>query len=66
MSTVEEITDAIRNLSQEQFFELRAWLAEFDARLWDEQLERDIAAGHLDRLADDALNDLREGRCTDL
>jgi hypothetical protein len=66
MSTVEEIEDAIRNLSEEQISKLRAWFAEFDARLWDQQLERDVAAGRLDKLADEALNDLRDGRCTGL
>lgn len=66
MSTVQEIEDAIRNLSDEQLSELRSWFAEYDARMWNEQLERDVAAGRLDELADEALSDLREGRCTDL
>ena len=40
--------------------------AEFDADFWDQQLEQDITAGRLDKLADEALGDLREGQCTDL
>lgn len=66
MSTVEEIEEAIRSLSRQQLSELRSWFGEFDAQLWDEQLECDIAAGRLDQLADEAINDLREGRGTDL
>lgn len=65
MSTVEEIEDAIRNLSEDEMLKFRAWFAEFDAAVWDEQFERDVAAGRLDALADEALSDLREGRCTD-
>ena len=66
MSTVHEIQDAVRQLSTEELAAFRQWFAEFDASLWDRQLEADVAAGHLDKLADEALLDLREGRCTDL
>ena len=43
-----------------------AWFAEFDAAAWDRQFERDVAEGRLDALADEALRNAREGRCTDL
>lgn len=66
MSTVKEIEEAIRNLPQDKLSELRVWFAEFDAALWDEQIEGDVAAGRLDKLADEALDDLRQGRSTDL
>jgi hypothetical protein len=45
--------------------EATAWFAEFDAARWDRQIEEDVAAGRLDALAEEALNDLRQGRCTD-
>jgi len=66
MSTVQEIEAAVRQLSAEDLAAFREWFAEFDAALWDRQLEVDIAAGKLDRLADEALQHMREGRCTDL
>lgn len=66
MSKVQEIQDAVRHLSTEDLAAFREWFAEFDAILWDRQMEADIAAGRLDKLADEALQDLREGRCTDL
>jgi hypothetical protein len=65
MSTVPEIEDAIRKLSEVDLVALRAWFAEFDAAEWDRQLERDVAEGRLDALAEEALRDAREGRCTD-
>ena len=65
MSTIEEIEDAVRRLSSEELATFRVWFAQFDAAAWDRQIEEDIAAGRLDALADEALNDLREGRCTD-
>ena len=66
MSTVHEIEQAIRRLGPEDLSALRDWFAAFDAELWDRQLERDVAAGRLDRFAEEALRDLSEGRCTDL
>lgn len=65
MSTIEQIEDAVRRLSPAELAEFRKWFAEFDGALWDRQIENDVAAGRLDRLADEALRDLREGRCTD-
>jgi hypothetical protein len=44
---------------------LRAWFAEFDAAAWDREIEEDVAASRLDALAEEALSDLREGRCTE-
>ena len=66
MSTVDEIEDAIRQLPEDDLVALCAWFAEFDAAAWDRQFERDVADGRLDALADEALRDWREGRCTDL
>jgi hypothetical protein len=66
MSTVQETENAIRKLPTEDLAALRAWFAEFDASTWDRQFEEDVAAGRLDELAEEALRDLREGRCTDL
>jgi len=57
---------AIVNLSRDELAKFRSWFEEFDAKAWDEQFAGDVAAGRLDHLADNALRDLREGRCTDL
>ena len=66
MSTVQDIEAAVRQLSPEDLAAFREWFAEFDAALWDRQLEGDIAAGKLDRFAEKASQDMREGLCTDL
>jgi len=65
VSTLKQIEDAVRQLSSKDLAAFRAWFAELDAAAWDRQIEEDVAAGRLDALADEALNDLREGRCTD-
>jgi hypothetical protein len=65
VSTVREIEQAISNLTPNGLAEFRAWFAEFEAKQWDEQFEQDVKAGKLDSLADEALADLKAGRCTD-
>jgi hypothetical protein len=66
MRTIQEIEEAVGRLSPEDLAAFRAWFAEFDATVWDRQFAEDVAAGRLDQLADEALQDLREGRCTSL
>jgi hypothetical protein len=66
MSKVEEIEQAIAALPPEDLASLRAWFAEFDATAWDRKIDQDVRSGRLDSLAEEALADLREGRCQDL
>ncbi len=66
MSSVKEIESAVAQLSEQDLSAFRTWFANFDAEAWDKQFEADVAAGRLDRLGDEALRDLDEGRCTDL
>ncbi|MEQ8539892.1 MAG: hypothetical protein RIB93_20885 [Coleofasciculus sp. D1-CHI-01] len=65
-SDLREIERAVSQLSDEDLAKFRTWFAEFDAANWDRQFETDVAAGRLDALANKALNDLRQGRCTNL
>ena len=62
MSTVEEITTAIAQLPSEQVAQIRAWLAEYEECLWDEQIAKDEREGRLDGLAERALAEHRAGR----
>ena len=62
MSSIDEIEQAVRDLPTEDLREFRRWFLEFDAQLWDRQIERDAAEGKLDRLGDEALEELRQGR----
>ena len=41
----------------------RGWFAEFDAEVWDRQFQEDVAAGQLNRSAEQALQNLSAGRC---
>ena len=62
MSKLERLEQAVQELSAEELSAFRAWFLEFDWAVWDRELERDVAAGKLDALADEALRDHAAGR----
>jgi len=66
MNRVEELEGRIEAPSPHELRELRNWLAEYDAELWDRQFQDHAANGRLDAIADRALKDLAENRATDL
>ncbi len=65
MGSVNEIEEAVLRLSAAELAAFRAWFAEFDAEASDRRIEDDVASGRLDALADEALEDLRAGRCSE-
>ncbi len=64
--TIAEIEQAIAQLSPQEFKRLREWFEEYEARLWDEQIERDVKAGKLDKIAEQALSEYRAGKAREL
>jgi hypothetical protein len=64
--TLHDIENAIAGLPPDELSKFRAWFIEFDTDAWDRQIEEDIQAGRLDALAEEALQDHREGRTTEL
>ena len=66
MGKVEYIEQQIQALSAEELAEFRAWFVEHDWAAWDRQLERDIGAGKLDALGEQALRDHASGKTTRL
>ncbi|HEY3118735.1 MAG TPA: hypothetical protein VGK54_18485 [Chloroflexota bacterium] len=53
--SLSDLQEAVCELSPAELMEFREWFAEFDADLWDQQIEADINAGKLDQLAERAL-----------
>jgi len=66
LMSVKEIEAAIAELSLDEVAQLANWFAEFQAGVWDQQLEADIKAGKLDRLAREAKDGFASGKCTPL
>ena len=64
--SVQELENAIRQLSREDFRRLADWLDEYRAEQWDQQIEADIHAGRLDEAGRRADADFDAGRCSPL
>ena len=63
---VEEIEEAVSQLSEDQLKKFRVWYEKFDSDMWDKQIEKDVAAGKLDALAEDAISDHKKGKTREL
>ena len=59
--SVAEIESAIAQLPAKDFAELLAWLQKYHDRMWDKQIEDDLAAGRLDALISEADDEYRRG-----
>ncbi len=59
MSTIEQIETAILTLAPDEFQRLRQWFADIDYQRWDEQIEKDVADGKLQALAEEAISEFK-------
>jgi hypothetical protein len=66
MSEIEQLEQRIKSLPPQDLTKFRAWFAEFDARVWDAQIEADAKAGKLDDLITEALADYEAGKARQL
>jgi len=64
--TIEDIEKAVAELPPDQLAQFRDWFERFDAVRFDQKIERDAAAGRLDGLAEQAIDDFRKGRAREL
>ena len=64
--SVQEIEQAVSRLPAKDLATFRRWFQEFEAQLWDEQIEQDVKAGKLDKLAERATTDYKTGKYKEL
>jgi len=64
--TIKDIENAVARLPPDQFAKFRAWFDAFDAARFDQNIERDAKSGKLDGMADQAVDDFRQGRAREL
>jgi hypothetical protein len=57
----EEIENAITQLSPQELAELSAWLADYQANVWDDQIERDLDAGRVDAFLEEVDEEYKAG-----
>lgn len=57
MTKITEIQQAIMDLPESEYLELRQWFSELDWKKWDRQIEADSKDGKLDFLISEANKD---------
>ena len=62
MTTVAEIAGAVKRLPKKDLARFRKWFAEYDAAVWDRQLEDDANLGRLDTVIREVQRDHLAGR----
>ena len=66
MTNIESLERAIEQLPPKELAEFRRWFTEFDAAVWDAQIEADAAAGKFDALAQEALAEYKSGKAREV
>ena len=55
------LVNAVEQLRRDDLAVFREWFSSFEAAEWDAQIERDISAGKLDKLAAEGLEEFMAG-----
>jgi len=66
MKTFEDLKAEIEALPHREYMKLVHWLSERDWDAWDQEIENDSAAGKLDFLIEEALEEKGKGKLRNL
>ena len=66
MTKVEKIEQDIRKLDRKELLAFRRRFREYDSDEWDRQIEEDVRAGKLDKLAEEALAEHHAGKSKEI
>ena len=60
-NAVASLEHAVEQLGRDDLAVFRDWFSAYEAAEWDAQIERDISAGKLDKLAADGIEEFKAG-----
>ena len=63
---VYEVIENIKKLSAKDLKILLEWIEDYEQKLWDQEFERDVKLGKLNKLAEQAIKDFQAGKCREL
>ena len=66
MSNVKALERAVEKLTSSDLVEFRSWFLNYDADLWDREIEEDYRSGKLDNLISEAIRDYQDGKATEI
>ncbi len=62
MTKVEKLEREVQSLEQTELEAFREWFYEYDSEKWDNQIEKDVHSGRLDKIAEKSLIEHGNGR----
>jgi hypothetical protein len=66
MARVEELANEVQQLNRQELAAFRDWFRKYDSDAWDREIEEDVLAGRLDKLASEAIAEHKAGRTKEL
>jgi hypothetical protein len=66
MTKVQELENEVQQLNPDELAAFRDWFRKYDSDEWDKEIEGDIWAGRLDRLAEEAIAAHEAGRTREI
>jgi hypothetical protein len=66
MTKVEKLENEVQRLNPEELAAFRDWFRRYDSDEWDKEIERDVSAGRLDKLAEQAIAAHKAGRTREI
>jgi uncharacterized protein (DUF433 family) len=64
--TEQQVLENYPTLNTRSLQAVRQWIFDVDHQRWDEQIERDIAEGKLEALAEEAISEFKAGQCREI
>jgi KaiC/GvpD/RAD55 family RecA-like ATPase len=66
MRKVEKLENEVQQLNPDELATFRDWFRRYDSDEWDKEIERDVSAGRLDKLAQEAVAAHKAGRTREI
>ena len=66
MTRVEKLENEVQRLNRDELAAFRDWFRKYDSDEWDREIEQDVLAGRLDRLAEEAIAAHKAGRTKEI
>ncbi len=66
MRKVEKLENEVQQLNPDELAAFRDWFRRYDSDEWDKEIQRDVSAGRLDKLAEEAVAAHKAGRTIEI
>jgi hypothetical protein len=66
MGKVEKLENEVQQLNPDELAAFRDWFRRYDSDEWDKEIESDVSAGRLDKLAEEAIAAHKAGKTREI